>query len=106
MFNSNNLQTLAYFIQAILERNYYFVGDKREETFEVLTCVVFSYDSEFFSENYLKLYKIFSEEKPELVTRTVKLSRPTVVWNIPLESEKILRDALVELKRLLEKEKE
>lgn len=104
MFNSNNLPTLAYFIQAILERNHYFVEDSRYEALGALKEITFSGESEFFQKNFLNLYKIFSEEKPELITKYHGQAKPVPVWNTSLGTEKVLREALKEIKRLKELE--
>lgn len=104
MFNSNNLPTLAYFIQAILERNHYFVEDSRYEALGALKEITFSGESGFFQENYLNLYKIFSEEKPEMITKYIGQDKPVPIWDISLRTEKDLREALKEIERLKELE--
>ena len=100
MFNSNNLLTLAYFIQAILERNHYFVEDSRYEALGALKQITFSGDSDFFQAKYLNLYKIFSEEMPETLVQTSNSAKLVPIWDISLRTEKDLREALKEIERL------
>lgn len=102
MPNKTNLQTLTYFIQAILDRNHYFVEETRYEALGTLKEITFSGTSEFFQKNFLNLYKIFYEEKPEVITQYVGQAKPVPVWVISLRTEKDLREALKEIERLKE----
>lgn len=102
MFNSNNLQTLYYFAHAILDRNHYFVEETRYDALGALKEITFSGTSEFFQNNFLNLYKIFYEEKPEVITQYMGQAKPVPVWDISLRTEKDLREALKEIERLKE----
>ena len=104
MSNKTNLQRILYFIQAIHDRNNYYVEDQRYGALEALREVTFTVNNLYIRENYLKLYKVLAEEKPEGMLQRNDQAKPTPIWSVTPHNETLLRRLTNEINHLLELE--